>query len=546
QQREKAEALMRKIAEANPDDVEARLRLIKFVGQYKSLEEAESLVTQFIAEYPDEWQYQFVLSEIYISQQRTDDAEAIFLSIIENARVTQPGLDARNRLARLRMLQNRNTEAEEYMDEVLATDSANPEALMMKAGLQLSNGDYDSAISGLRTVLRADPVSKGGLLLMARAHSLAGNKSLAKESYQKLIRAHPDNAEGRRELSRLLMRDRQWEEARGVLLGGVRYFPRDLELTRMLVDVLIRVSDWDAAQVQADRLLAMEETRALGNYLQGRIYQSSGQVAESVDSFKRSIELEPKAIEPLTNLVRSFVLLQQNDQAKTYLEQFMQDQPSNVHGQTLLAEIHARAGDLERAIAENDKAIELNSRWVPAYRNLIGLHLLRGDLSAAERASDGALEVMPDNADLRMLRATVYERQSRWNEAIDIYKVELQRNPDLVVAINNYAALVADHKQDEINKALELAQRFRNSDNPIFLDTLGWLLYRTGDFEGAVKLLEESVAGAPQVPQLRYHLGMAYFELDRLDVAKRELQAAVAAEQPYTGLDKARETLELL
>ena len=545
---EEAEDLMRTAVVDDPDNVDARVRLVRFVNQQKGPESARTLVTEYIANDPDEYEYQFLLGELLYRDQQPDQSEATFLGIIDKAGTSQPGLDARNRLARMRMAQQRKTEAQEFLDEVLAEAPMNADALMMQAALMIEQGDTDSAISALRTVLRNDPTSEGGLLIMARAQNLAGNDSLARESYQKLVGAHPRNLEGRRELARVLMQERQWEEARNVLLIGVRQYPTSLELTRMLVDTLVRVADWDAAQVQADRIIQTEQTRALGHYLQGRIHSASGALEQSIASYKTAIDLEPKAIEPLTHMVRSYVKLQQADDARKYLEAFQAGDHGNVHSQTLIAEVYARLGDLEKAIAANNKAIEMNPRWVPAYRNLIGLHLLNGDLKSAEQAADGALEVMPDNPDLRMLRATVYERQSRWDDAMAIYETELARNPDLDVAVNNFAALVADHRLDEVslNRALALAQRFRNSDNPIFLDTLGWLLYRTGDIEAAVDVLEQAVAGAEQVAQLRYHLGMAYFDQDRLDVAKRELQAAVSAKQPYTGLDKARETLELL
>jgi Tfp pilus assembly protein PilF len=46
---------------------------------------------------------------------------------------------------------------------------------------------------------------------------------------------------------------------------------------------------------------------------------------------------------------------------------------------------------------------------------------------------------------------------------------------------------------------------------------------------------------------LRYHLGMTYFQLDRLDDARRELEAALDGDQlDYAGVDVARETLSKL
>lgn len=548
EQRDKAEQLLRDIVVMAPEDVKAKIQLARYLAGSDKMDEAEKMLTAQIAADPDEYEYPFLLSQIYLQQDRAEDAEDQLRAIVDGAGTAAAGLKARNQLARMRFSDDRKAEAEEYIDAVLAIEAANAEALLMKSALQLERGETDSAVAGLRTVLRNDPTSERALTLMARAQIVAGNPQLAKESYQKLVASHPRNAEARRELARLMVRDRQWEDVRNLLVRGIEIHPDDLQMTRMLVDTLIRVGDWDTAQVQASRIIEKEETRALGQYLQGRIYQARGRLPESIEAFETAIELQPNAIEPLTNLVRSHVGLGQLDEAIEYLQGFIAGNDSHVHAQTLLAEVYARKEQWPEAIAANDKALEIDSRWVPAYRNLIGLHLLRGEYDEAEEAANGALEVLPDNADLRLLLAGVYERQQRFDEAIEVYQREIERNPDLDVAINNYVALVADHKNDEatLREALQLAQRFRNSDNPIFLDTLGWMLYRSGDYEGAVKVLEEAVAGAGTVPQLRYHLGMAYYSIDRLDVAKDELQAAVQATQPFVGIEEARQTLELL
>ena len=81
----------------------------------------------------------------------------------------------------------------------------------------------------------------------------------------------------------------------------------------------------------------------------------------------------------------------------------------------------------------------------------------------------------------------------------------------------------------------------------MFLDTLGWVHYRLGNVSQAVELLERAVAGAGELPQLRYHLGMAYFAAEQHTEAKRELQAAVDdGEASYVGIEQARETLARL
>ena len=86
----------------------------------------------------------------------------------------------------------------------------------------------------------------------------------------------------------------------------------------------------------------------------------------------------------------------------------------------------------------------------------------------------------------------------------------LRENPDLPAVANNLSALLADYRTDKrsFERALEYAEQFRDSENPAFLDTLGWVYYRLENYDEAIPLLEQSVDAAGQVPVLRYHLGM--------------------------------------
>ncbi|NND59180.1 MAG: tetratricopeptide repeat protein [Gammaproteobacteria bacterium] len=547
-QAEKAESMLRDLVAADDDNAEAKLQLARFKARSGDVDGAEQILRAAMEAHPDNYDFPFTLSQLHLQQERQEAAEELLNEISESAGATDDGLKARNQMARIRLSQERKADAEAIIDTVLEDEAANSSALLMKAALQLERSETDSAIANLRTALRNDPTSEQALTLLARAQIVANDYDLAKVTYQRLVAAHPNNAAARRELARLMSRERQWDELRNLLVDGIARHPDDVQMTRMLVDTLIRVNDWDTAQVQADRIVDKEETRPLGLYLQGRIHQARGRYQQSIDAFKQALELQPRAIEPLTNLVRSYVAMDDLDQAAADIEEFLANNDNHVHAQTLLAEVYARQQRWSDAIAANDTALNIDARWVPAYRNLIGLHLLRGDFNEAEKAANGALEVLPENADLRMLLATVYERQERFDEAIEIYAEEIRRNPDSEIAINNFAALVSDHTSDpaRLGRALQLAQRFRNADNPVFLDTLGWLMYRNGQFDDAVKVLEQAVDGAPGEPQLRYHLGMAYYAVDRLEGAKSELQAAVAADRAFVGLEEARQTLELL
>jgi tetratricopeptide (TPR) repeat protein len=76
------------------------------------------------------------------------------------------------------------------------------------------------------------------------------------------------------------------------------------------------------------------------------------------------------------------------------------------------------------------------------------------------------------------------------------------------------------------------------------VDTLGWALYRNGDFLAAIPYLEIAVEGADGIPQTHFHLGMAYLAAKDLSPAKFELEKAIRlANGGFAEIDEAREAL---
>ncbi len=65
---------------------------------------------------------------------------------------------------------------------------------------------------------------------------------------------------------------------------------------------------------------------------------------------------------------------------------------------------------------------------------------------------------------------------------------------------------------------------------PAFIDSLGWVYYRLGDYQQASFYLERAVRlmHPREDPELHYHLGTAYARQGRIAEARRELEKALA------------------
>ena len=151
----------------------------------------------------------------------------------------------------------------------------------------------------------------------------------------------------------------------------------------------------------------------------------------------------------------------------------------------------------------------------------------------------------PDNARFAMGLAGVRERQQRYDDAIALYEQMLEQNPNNVLVINNLAALLADHRQDEasLGKAKELATKLGEAQQPAFQDTLGWVHYRLGEYDEAARVLSAVVEQAPDVAVFNYHLGMVYYRQGDNRAAKELLARAVGDGESYHGVDEARRVL---
>ena len=83
-------------------------------------------------------------------------------------------------------------------------------------------------------------------------------------------------------------------------------------------------------------------------------------------------------------------------------------------------------------------------------------------------------------------------------------------------------------------------------ENPMVIDTLGWVFFKQGKFEEALPLLRDARLRAPGNAEIRYHLARVLTATGRKSEAKRELQEALRLATKFEGADDARALLQSL
>jgi tetratricopeptide (TPR) repeat protein len=223
---------------------------------------------------------------------------------------------------------------------------------------------------------------------------------------------------------------------------------------------------------------------------------SLGQHAQALQLYKKGVEARPDDLAALQGYALALDRAGQGHQAEALLLKAVADRPAPE-----LYEAAARLYDRQG-------------------RNSEGIALLNRGLSKRPR----------DEALLYALGAA-YERGGEVQKSLEKMRAVLDINPDNANALNFIGYTLADKGIDSseaerlVSRALEL-----KPEQGAFLDSLGWVYFRRGDFGRAVEWLERAAAASPGEPTIDEHLGDAYMRVSRQN------DAAEAYRRALTGL----------
>ena len=154
----------------------------------------------------------------------------------------------------------------------------------------------------------------------------------------------------------------------------------------------------------------------------------------------------------------------------------------------------------------------------------------------------------PENIRLRMFLASAYEMEQDYKNALENYETLIEKRPNVDVAVNNLVSLLLDHFPSKENtaKAVKLAERFNNSEQPYFLDTYGWALLQDGKPKLALPVFEKVTKLKSNVAVFKYHLGLAYSQVKKNEKAVSALEEAWVAGAKSNRFVEKELTIQLL
>jgi len=489
----------RRVVELGEDDPETLSILGKLEFQADMPEAAAATFQRMLRSGGDPVQAQLLAGRAFLKAGRKQDALEQFEGVLQR---DPRHVEALSSAAALHEEAGQWIEAArrfQFLADIRPSDSS---ARFNQAVCLLRGGQPRDAVGPLRLVLAMDPENSRAQRALAMALGQSGRPAEALERYGRLLEESSADFFLLTECARLREERNERKEAVTLLGRALTAAEADTELYAMGVEVALHLASLNLVDGRAEAVMeALKRAERLG--AEGRV---------EVD------------------LLRGRALLLQGDaeDAERVARAGRERSPSELRFLMIEAEAAGERGQVDLAEEIIARAIAGESADRGLILQAADMWTRRGEVRRALRLLEDASGRFPDDQVLMLERAAALERAGKGEQAAALLRGIIEIDANNHQALNYLGYMLAEQGRDLveaqglIERAVALAP-----DNGAYLDSLGWVLFRSGRAAEALEPLSragELLAGDPTV---REHLGDVLFALGRRAEAEAEWRAAV-------------------
>jgi Tfp pilus assembly protein PilF len=162
----------------------------------------------------------------------------------------------------------------------------------------------------------------------------------------------------------------------------------------------------------------------------------------------------------------------------------------------------------------------------------------------AIRAFERAIAMKADSAQAHFYLGAQLEQLNRKPEARWELRRTIELDPNHADALN-YLGYMDAESGTNLSEAKTLIERALALDpeNGAYLDSLGWVYYKLGDLDAAIRYLERAATLVGDDPVVLDHLGEAYFKHGNVEKAQATWQKALELDQDVEAIKRKLESL---
>jgi Flp pilus assembly protein TadD/peroxiredoxin len=219
----------------------------------------------------------------------------------------------------------------------------------------------------------------------------------AAESFQQVVTAKPENAEGYYNLGTLSLRRNDLQKAREYLQQTVKIRPNYPEAWNNLGMIAAQEGSAEEAIQNFQQSLQQRPGYATALVNLGNIYRRQKSFAQAQEALDRAIAIQPDDPEINYNLGMLYAQQGQMQQASDYLARAVALRPDYPEALNNLGVIFVRGQDYAKAEEQFRTCIRVAPKFDQAYFNLARLYAMRSDKQGARQVLQQLLTLQPQN-----------------------------------------------------------------------------------------------------------------------------------------------------
>jgi len=452
--------------------------------QEKDYDRAEFKASELIKNNPDDARAYNLLGTVYLYQNEAEKAIKQFdLALDKNPKF----LVAWKNIASIYTDTKNYEEAEKAFNSVLNVNEKDIDALMGLASIREKQGRQEDAIALLTKARKADSKAE-------KPRVALGTYYMRKGMIQKALEIES-------ELSQNPNASIQTLAFRGAVLLNAR--------NKKSIDVYKKLTN-------------LEPDNHFWHYRYGLALMTFGQNSQALLTIQKASSLKPSFL-PASSLLVSLETKAGNyDNAYKIIQRIRRLKPKSPAADSL-------AGDL-KMIQSDYKAASI--AYKSAFDNVNNNSMFLKYVDALDKAGKTEkaksnlvdwLDKNPKDHKVRIFYGDYLNRIGKPERSIEEYRKVLKDNDKNIVALNNLANLLYDSGDKVDGK--ELAEKAYNiAPNAVeVMDTFGWILFRDGDLDKSLKLIQEASEKAPSLYEIKYHLAEVLVKKSQHEQARKIL-----------------------
>jgi tetratricopeptide (TPR) repeat protein len=469
--------------------------------------------------------------EVAILYQRQGEAKKA-LAHVEKALKLNPDMqDAYFVLAGLHVGLNQLQEAIQEYERILVMDPDNREARLFLAALYAQQRQFPKAIHAIEEILRLEPKSVVGRYYLGRFYLESDKLAEARQQFHRVLAMDPKFVPAIFDLAVILEKEKQYNRALVMYRRVLRHQPGNARAWANIGRVLLILNRYAEAQRAFRKVKALEKNEPAAQFNIGLICLEQKLPEDAIR------ELRPLLSNP-----------RYQDRARYYIAMALEEK-----------------GDLKAACREYQLVDRTAEQFIPARLRLAYLLYQLGEKERARHLLDDLRKLAPHREEIYLTESYFLEEENLWDRAIKVLeagvnkvarpaelyyhlavlfektsnreesikniKKVLELDPDNPDAQNflGYTYAEAGIHLDEAEKLIRSALRAKPESGHI-IDSLGWVLYKKGEYGKAAEELERAHKIMPNDGTVAEHLGDAYLQQKRYPEALRLFRQAEGLE----------------